>query len=164
MVEDRGDLLETHDFQITELTLENFTPEVFEPIRPLTKGLTFEMVRENLRIRLEHGEVTVVAFAENKMVGLFSATINQKLDGTKIGFMEDMYVLPEFRSQGIATAMELYMLDRMWQIGCSEILGRVAETNAVMNEIHSRCGGQIQPGHWWSKKNPNLEARAMKMF
>lgn len=144
-----------NDIEVRDLKTSDLTEEWFEMIKGMIP-LSLKQIRANLETRIHYREITLAAFTEGRFVGLFTATLNRKLDGTTIAFLEDMYVLPEFRSRGIATKLELVMLDKLWNMGVSEVLGRVAEHNAVMNNLQERIGCFMQPGHWWAKRNPRM--------
>lgn len=111
--------------------------------------ISIEQLREIMEKRDAHGEIAMAAFDGVSIVGLVCATINHKLNGAKVAFIEDLFVLPDYRNRNIGSSLMRHLLVRLHEIGCHKGYGYTSIHNDVVAKIHKSLGAKTLEDHCW---------------
>lgn len=88
----------------------------------------------------------VVAEVEGKAVGFALFFYNYSTFLTKPGlYLEDLFVLPEYRRRGIGTALLRYLADRAIAEGCGRFEWSVLDWNAPAIAFYQKMGAEVLP-------------------
>lgn len=132
---------------IRDLEIEDLAA-IFETVGN-SVNVTLEQLTENLTKRISCEEITVIALIDDKIAGIVCSTIDHKLIGGNVAFVEDLYVFPEFRNQGIGTLLGEYILSRVWDLGCKKALSYTGIENISSNKVHKKVGAVITGQYCW---------------
>lgn len=106
---------------------------------------TFEgLFEETLEILKSDGEVIFVACNGEKVVGFAHCCLRRDyVEGTKggpVGYLEGIYVMPEFRLSGVARALVAMCEDWARERGCSEFASDCEIENVESFRFHLNIG------------------------
>jgi len=138
---------------IKELELEDLTEELYESVPKELKNVSLEEMKSIMALRLAGHTTTIICIMDDKFIGMAGLTIDYKLDGTKIGFFEDLNVAPEYQNQGFGRIITNCLQYTAWDKGCDKILG-YADRDSYASRIHPKLGASAIEGIWWQKENP----------
>lgn len=113
------------DLKIRELTAVDLTKGFLETLARLADvGLNLEEAREVFRNRLRLGMHTFVALDGDEVIGTTALLIEQKFihRGGKCGHIEDVAVHPDFKEQGIGSALVLHAVEQARAQGCYKVI------------------------------------------
>ena len=128
---------------ITDINVvTDLTYELYNPMLELERD---ELLEENRFILGENKDKFILAFAENKPIGIAHVSLrNDYVNGTELGgtcgYLEAVYVKPEYRLNGIAAA--LVRLCEKWaqENGCREFASDCLLHNSESYRFHLRIG------------------------
>jgi ribosomal protein S18 acetylase RimI-like enzyme len=99
---------------------------------------------------LEHSELGCVWLAEcqHAAVGHAVLTVRYTMEhGAPSGYIDDLFVQPEFRRRGIARALLAELFEECRRRGCKSMYVEVGDRNAPAIELYRRFGlGPFQDG------------------
>lgn len=84
--------------------------------------------------------ITLVAKDEDEVVGFVLAT---NLPGPRDGYIHELVVLPEHRSQGLGSKLVKMVEERVKELGGNHIFGLVQEGNLGMLEFIKKSGFEV---------------------
>lgn len=106
---------------------------------------TLEELRDHLFGARAYAEV-ILAEVDGQVVGLALFFYNYSTFLTKPGiYLEDLFVLPAYRRQGIGKALLSYLAERAAQEGCGRLEWSVLDWNASAIAFYQRMGAEILP-------------------
>lgn len=124
-------------------------PEEFDDWVSLSLALFTEYTREEMELRLKrraqlNKNQTLMAKSDGRSVGFVTVSIrSDHVEGTStspVGYLESIYVAPEFRNRGLARA--LYDMAESWcgMQGCTEMGSDTWHWNKEALEFHRQLG------------------------
>jgi GNAT superfamily N-acetyltransferase len=117
------------DVIIRDLLIEDIAG-IYEAIIDMKINITLEQLVKNLTKRISCEEITILALINGEFCGIICATIDHKLIGGDVAFLEDLYILPKFRNKGVGTLLGKYIQKRVWDISS--------------NNVHKNIGAIVQ--------------------
>jgi GNAT superfamily N-acetyltransferase len=106
---------------------------------------TVEELRDHLFGSRPYAEV-ILAEVDGQVVGFALFFYNYSTFLTKPGiYLEDLFVLPEYRRQGIGKALLSYLTERAAQEGCGRLEWSVLDWNAPAIAFYQRMGAEVLP-------------------
>jgi ribosomal-protein-alanine N-acetyltransferase len=123
-------------------TVTDLTCELYQPLYQMPRE---EMAAENKLLFADPRQVFFLAFADDKPIGFAHCSLRDEyvngteFDGTK-GYLEGIYILPEYRMNGVAAA--LVRLCEGWakEHGCREFASGILIDNTDSYHFHLRLG------------------------
>lgn len=116
----------------------------YEKLSHVVTG-TVEELRDHLFGSRAYAEV-VLAEVDSQVVGFALFFYNYSTFLTKPGiYLEDLFVLPAYRRQGIGKALLSYLAERAVQEGCGRLEWSVLDWNAPAIAFYQRMGAEILP-------------------
>lgn len=104
-----------------------------------------ELLREHLFGPRPYADA-IVAEVSAQPVGFALFFYNYSTFLTKPGiYLEDLFVLPDYRRQGIATALLSYLAQRATAEGCGRLEWSVLDWNASAIAFYERMGATVLP-------------------
>lgn len=101
----------------------------------------------------------IIAEKDNKPAGFAICFYNYSTFLAKAGiYIEDLFVEPEFRGQGIGSGFFQYLSDKAERENCGRVQWQVLDWNKPSIEFYNTMGGKAQP-EWITYK---LEGDAIK--
>ena len=131
------------DVIIRDLLIEDIAG-IYEAIIDMKINITLEQLVKNLTKRISCEEITILALINGEFCGIICATIDHKLIGGDVAFLEDLYILPKFRNKGVGTLLGKYIQKRVWDIGCRKALSYSGVENISSNNVHKNIGAIVQ--------------------
>ncbi|WYL98799.1 MAG: GNAT family N-acetyltransferase [Gloeotrichia echinulata CP02] len=103
---------------------------------------------ENWLGRLVHNDRSVFVVAEDQglLVGFIVATVEREIPIYRLqefAFIQDIWVEPEYRQQGVAKQMVMLTVERCQQIGVPQIRLDTAAVNEAARRLFASCGFRI---------------------
>jgi ribosomal protein S18 acetylase RimI-like enzyme len=100
--------------------------------------------------RLAHGRYCFVALDDENLAACCWATTQVELDVDNLKirlqpgdvYGDDAYTVPAYRRQGIQTALLVYRLEYMRNLGCQRVVAIVEENNTASQQMVRRLGYQ----------------------
>lgn len=103
-----------------------------------------EIYNENSKLLTKDSEVIFLAFYGRKIVGFSHCSLRydyvEGTHGGAIGYLEGIYVLPEYRKQGIAKAFVSYCEKWAKGKGCAEFASDCQFDNKDSYNFHLKVG------------------------
>ena len=102
------------------------------------------LIEENIQILANSGSVMFLALDGEKAIGFSHCEIRcdyvEGTNGGNVGYLEGVYVLPEYRSQGIAKTLVLHGEDWARKKGCTEFGSDCELDNIDSYRFHMKIG------------------------
>ncbi|MFZ4763724.1 MAG: GNAT family N-acetyltransferase [Roseimicrobium sp.] len=138
-----------------DLTIRDLTTEELPSILPLIELHNAKIAPEVLRRRLEamipHGYHCIAAFQEERMVGVAGYWVGAKFWCGEYLEADNVFVLPELRSEGIGAKMMDYLEAKALTLGCKVVALDSYVTFAGAHKFYFRRGYEIAGFHFIRK-------------
>lgn len=103
-----------------------------------------DVIEENTRILSDKSQVIFIAYADETAAGFCRCSLRydyvEGTDGGNVGYLEGIYVLPEFRRSGIAKAFVSRCEDWAKEHGCCEFASDCELDNTDSYNFHMAMG------------------------
>jgi GNAT superfamily N-acetyltransferase len=119
-------------------------------IRELGPSLTIEAYEEMLNVMIPFGYGQVAIFENDKCVGISGFWISTKLYSGKYLEMDNVVVLPEYRSKGIGKILSDWCEQKAKENNCKKLMLDAWLTNEKAHKFYER-EGYIKRGYHFIK-------------
>jgi ribosomal protein S18 acetylase RimI-like enzyme len=114
------------------------------------EGAVTKSEAEHFRRRLDHGRYCFLALDGENLAAYCWASTEVRCDVDKLemrlqegdAYVDDAFTVPAYRRQGIQTAVHLYRLEHMKNLGCRRAILIVRVTNTASQRLVSKLGYQ----------------------
>ena len=129
-----------HPYTIKELTSVDEMLQYISVIRELGPNTTEEWYKQMLSEMLPLGYGQAAIFEENKCIGISGYWINTKLYSGKYLEMDNVVVLPEYRSKGIGKLLCDWCINKAKENNCKKVMLDAYLENEKAHKFYEREG------------------------
>jgi aminoglycoside 6'-N-acetyltransferase I len=129
----------------SDIDVDIVTELTYELYNPMIRLEREELLEENRIIFEENKDKFILAFADDKPIGIAHVSLrNDYVNGTELGgtcgYLEAVYVKPEYRLNGIAVALVRLCEEWAKENGCREFASDCLLDNTESYHFHLKIG------------------------